>query len=66
MKTVDIYQGAADALGVALYFYPDGSVSNLRKAGVEPFATIEPREHWKPAADHGLGEQIRGIGALYR
>jgi hypothetical protein len=66
MKTADFYQGAADAMGVALYLYPDGSVTNLRKVGVEPSATIEPREHWKPAADHGLGEQLRAIGAVSR
>jgi len=63
MRTVDIYQGAADSLGVALYLYPDGSVSNLRKTGIEPFAMIEPREQWKPGVDHGLGEQIRSTGA---
>ena len=66
MRTVDIYQGAADALGVALYLYPDGSVTNLLKAGLEPSATIEPREHWKPAADYGLGEQVRGTSVLSR
>ena len=59
MKTADFYQGAADAMGVALYLYPDGSVTNLRKVGVEPSATIEPREHWQPAVDYGLGEQTR-------
>lgn len=63
MKTADCYQSAADAMGVALCLYPDGSVTNLRKVGVEPTATIEPREHWKPAADHGLGEQMRVSGA---
>jgi hypothetical protein len=46
-------------MGVALYLYPDGSVTNSGKVGVEPTATIEPHEHWKPAEDHGLGEQIR-------
>jgi hypothetical protein len=52
---------------VALYLYPDGSVTNLRKMiGVEPTATIEPHERWKPAGDHGLGEQIRVSGALSR
>jgi hypothetical protein len=66
MRTVGFYQAAADAMGVALYLYPDGSVTNLLKAGVEPCATIEPREHWKPAADHGLGEQRRGTIALSR
>lgn len=64
MKTADLYQRAADAMGVALYLYPDGSVTNLLKAGVEPSATIKPRECWKPAADHGLGEQLRVTGAM--
>lgn len=59
MKTADFYQGTADALGVALYLYPDGSVTNARSLGVEPTATIEPHEHWRRAVDHGLGEQIR-------
>jgi hypothetical protein len=59
MKTEGLYQSAADAMGVALYVYPDGSVTNLRKVGVEPTATIEPHERWRPAGDYGLGEQIR-------
>ena len=59
MKTADFYQGVADAMGVALYRYPDGAVTNVRKVGIKPAATIEPREHWRPAVDHGLGEQIR-------
>jgi hypothetical protein len=59
MKNIGFYQGMADAMGVALYLYPDGSVTNLRKAGVVPTATIEPHERWKPAEDHGLGEQLR-------
>jgi hypothetical protein len=59
IKTADLYQGTADAMGVALYLYPDGSVTNARKVGVEPAATIEPHAHWNPAEDHGLGEQIR-------
>jgi hypothetical protein len=58
MKTAG-YQGTADAMGVALYLYLDGSVTNSRKVGVEPTATIEPHLRWKPADDHGLGEQIR-------
>ena len=58
MKTADFYQGTADAMGVALYLYPDGSVTNSRKMGVEPTVTIEPHGQWKPADDHGLGEQI--------
>ena len=61
MKTAEFYQGTADAMGVALYLYPDGSVSNSRKAGVEPTAIIKPHDHWKPADDHGLGEQIAKI-----
>ena len=59
MKTANFYQSTADAMGVALYLYPDGSVTNSRKVGVEPTATIEPHVRWKPADDHGLGEQIR-------
>ena len=59
MKTADFYQGTANAMGVPLYLYPDGSVTNSRKVGVEPTSTIEPHERWKPADDHGLGEQIR-------
>ena len=66
MKTANFYQAAADAMGVALDVYPDGSVTNLRKVGVEPTATIEPHECWKPPADYGLGEQIRVSGALSR
>ena len=42
MKPADFYQGTADAIGVPLYFYSDGSVANFRKAGIEPAATIEP------------------------
>jgi len=59
MKNADFYQGTADATGVALYLCPDGSVTNSRKVGVEPTATIEPHEHWRRAEDHGLGEQVR-------
>jgi hypothetical protein len=57
MKTADFYQGTADAVGVPLYLYPDSSVTNFRKLDVEPTATIEPHERWKPVDDHGLGEQ---------
>ena len=53
MKTADFYQSTADALGVALYLYPDGTVTNSRKVGVDPAATIEPHEHWRRAEDHG-------------
>jgi hypothetical protein len=35
MKTADFYQRAADAIGVVLYFYPDGSVTNSRKPDVK-------------------------------
>jgi hypothetical protein len=66
MKTAGFYQGTADVMGVALYLYPDGSVTNLRKVGIEPTATIEPHERWRPAGDYGLGEQIRVSGALSR
>jgi hypothetical protein len=57
-KTADFYQITADAFGVRLYVYPDGSVTNLSKPGVEPAATIEPHQHWTPPDDHGLGEQV--------
>lgn len=59
MKTADFYQSTADAMGVPLYLNPDGSVTNCRKLGIEPTARIEPHERWKPADDHGLGEQLR-------
>jgi hypothetical protein len=59
MKTAGLYQSTADAMGLVLYLYPDGSVTNLRKVGVEPSATIEPKERWKPADDHGRGDQTR-------
>ena len=53
-------------MGVALYLYPDGSVTNLRTVGIEPTATIEPHECWRPADDHGLGEQTKVSDALSR
>ena len=59
MKTAALYQNTANAMGVVLYLYPDGSVTNLRKIDVEPTATIEPQERWKPADDHGRGDLIR-------
>jgi hypothetical protein len=59
MKTADFYQSTADAMGVLLYLYPDGSITNFRKVDAEPTATIEPRESWRPPDDHGLGEQLR-------
>jgi len=34
MNTADFYHGTADIIGVALYLYPDGSLTNLRKAGI--------------------------------
>jgi hypothetical protein len=58
MKTADFYQITADAFGVRLYVYPDGLVTNLRKHGVEPVATIEPDQNWRAPDDHGLGEQV--------
>ena len=59
MNTTGFYQSTADAMGVVLYLYPDGSVSNYRKADAEPAATIELHESWRPADDHGLGDQLR-------
>jgi hypothetical protein len=59
MKTAGFYQSTADAMGVLLYLYPDGSVTNLRKIDSEPTATIEPHESWSPADNHGLGDQLR-------
>ena len=40
MKPADFYQGTADAMGVALYLYPDGSVTNSRKAGIEHLLAV--------------------------
>ena len=59
MQTAGFYQATADAMGVVLYLYPDGSVSNYRKADAEPAATIEPHGSWRPPDDHGLGDQLR-------
>jgi hypothetical protein len=59
MESAEFYQGAADAIGVPLYVYPDGSITNVRKLGAEPTAMIEPHETWRPADDHGLGDQLR-------
>jgi hypothetical protein len=61
MKTADFYQGTADAMGVALYLYRDGTVTNARREGVEPAAIIQPHEHWRPGGDHGLGDQVRQV-----
>jgi hypothetical protein len=44
MKTAGLHQGTADAMSLVLYLYPDGSVTNLRKVGVEPTTTIEAQE----------------------
>jgi hypothetical protein len=59
MNTADLHQATADALGVRLYLYPDGSVTNVLKDGIEPTTTIEPHKYWRPPDDHGLGEQVR-------
>ena len=59
MECAQFYQGTADAMGVPLYVYPDGSVTNVRKIGAAPTATIEPHETLRPADDHGLGDQLR-------
>lgn len=57
MKT--IYQSTADAMGVLLNLYPDGSVTNLRPIDSEPTATIESHQSWRPPDNHGLGDQLR-------
>ena len=49
----------ADAMGVPLHLYPDGSVTNVLKPGAEPTGTIEPHRIWRPATDHGLGDQLK-------
>lgn len=61
MKTADYYQSTADALGLVLYLYADGSITNSHKLDTEPVAMIEPHDHWGPASDHGLGDQLRKI-----
>jgi hypothetical protein len=61
MKTSDYYQSTADAMGLVLYLYADGSIANSRKVNTEPIAIIEPHDHWRPASDHGLGDQLRKI-----
>ncbi|HEV2100953.1 MAG TPA: hypothetical protein VGR45_18750 [Stellaceae bacterium] len=55
MRTAALYQSTADAMGVVIYLYPDGSATNLRKVDVEPMATIEPR--WKPTNDDDRGDR---------
>ena len=57
-ESAQFYQGTADATGVAA-LYPDGSVTNVRKVDAQPTVTIEPHETWRPAEDHGLGDQFR-------
>jgi hypothetical protein len=59
MKTASFYQSTADAMGVLLYLYADGSVTNYRKVDTEPTAMIEPHGSWRPAGDHGLGDQLK-------
>ena len=59
MKTAEFYQSTANAMGVLLYLYADGSVTNFRKVGAKPAATIEPHESWRPPRDHGLGDLSR-------
>ena len=59
MKTASFYQSTADAIGVPLYFYADGSVTNYRKVDTEPTAMIEPHGSWRFPSDHGLGDQLR-------
>ena len=59
MQTAEFYQRIADAMGLSLYIYPDGSVTNSRKIGAEPAATVQPQGTWKPPDDHGLGDQLR-------
>ena len=59
MKTASFYQSTADAIGVSRYLYPDGSVTNYRTVDTEPTAMVEPHGIWRPAGDHGLGDQLR-------
>ena len=59
MKTAGFYQSTADAMGVLLYLYSDGSVTNFRRVDTQPTATIAPQESWRPPEDHGLGDQVR-------
>lgn len=59
MERVEFYQATADAMGVPLYVYPDGSVTNVRNVDAEPTTTIEPHERWRPASGHGLGDHLR-------
>ena len=62
MRTAGFYQSTADAIGVLLYLYADGSVTNYRKLDTEPTALIEPNGNWRPPDDHGLGDQLRPCG----
>ena len=59
MKTASFYQSMADAIGVPLYLYPDGSVTNYRKVDTEPTVLVEPHGLWRPGGDHGLDDQRR-------
>jgi hypothetical protein len=61
MKTADYYQSTADAMGLVLYVYADGSITNSRKVDTEPVAMVAPHDPWRPASDHGLGDQLRKI-----
>ena len=58
MRSANDYQSTADAIGVTLYLYADGTVTNYRKADTEPTVMIEPHGSWRPAGDHGLGEHL--------
>lgn len=59
MKTASFYQNTADAIGVPLYLYADGTVTNYRRLDTELTAMIEPHGSWGPPGDHGLGDQLR-------
>ena len=66
MNTASFYQSTADAIGVMLYLYPDGSVTNFRKVDAEPTATIEPHANWRPPGGHGLGDQLKTVSGSTR
>jgi hypothetical protein len=40
MKTAAYYQSTADAMGLVLYLYADGSRTNSRKVDTEPIAMV--------------------------
>jgi hypothetical protein len=48
MESAQFSQGPVEAMGVPLYLYPDGWITNVRKVGAEPTATVEPHETWRP------------------